>query len=129
MSSTSSSSSSTNRWWYVEDKDTAKKRDVVFTKPRASANNGPVVVECCKWEFKVFLNSPLQSNEKVALSGACDQLGSWSPNDSIMLAPVESKKRSYCDGELNIHPRVVIDYRDTGQSQSIFNLLLFFLLA
>lgn len=89
-SSKAASSSSSNRWWYVEDKDSVKKRDVVFTKPRL---NGTAVSreECCRWEFKVFLNFSLHSNEKVALSGACVQLGGWNPNDSIMLLPVDGK--------------------------------------
>lgn len=85
MSSTPQSiSSSSNRWWYVEKKDAAKKQNGSFVKPKPQKQS-PDQVLCTKWLFKVFVNFDLLSNEKVSLTGACDQLGNWNPHESISL--------------------------------------------
>lgn len=93
MSSTSSSSQSFNRWWYVNGgKDggggaaaTTTKKSHVFTRPRAAIDRVVDQAQVTKWQFKVFVNFELQPNEKVSLTGACDQLGNWNPCDSIVL--------------------------------------------
>lgn len=80
------------RWWLFEKKDgaAAKKTEVSFVKPRSQKQPADQVI-CTKWQFKVFVDFELQPNEKVSLTGACDQLGNWMPNDSIKLERIDGE--------------------------------------
>ena len=96
----SSTKASPNRWWHVE-KDgqaTAKKPDSTFAKPRPQRIS-PETVLCTKWQFKVFVSFDLLPSERVALTGSCDQLGNWMPNESISLTRIEGRlpNNSYID--------------------------------
>lgn len=89
-----SSTSSANRWWHIDDNGssarTAGRPEGTFVKPKVRSTPSPEI-QCVKWQFKVFVSTPLQPNEKVSIAGACDQLGNWIPNHSVFLEKLQGK--------------------------------------
>lgn len=85
-----------SRWWYTEDKETKRRTsDASFQKPRprnAGEGGTTAQAEFTSWKFKCFVNAELTANENVAVSGNCDQLGYWSPNESVVLDKVDGEE-------------------------------------
>lgn len=73
------------RWWYSDDKNTGDKIPK-YKKSPSKRSEG-----LKKWKFAVIVNSELNQHEKVALTGSCDELGSWDPDHSIILSTEEGK--------------------------------------
>uniref|UniRef100_A0A7G3AJJ2 GP-PDE domain-containing protein n=1 Tax=Lutzomyia longipalpis TaxID=7200 RepID=A0A7G3AJJ2_LUTLO len=78
-----------HRWWYMEDSNKSKENDVAtFSAPRSR----PIVqrqLDDRKWTYKVHIPIPLNNNEVVAITGDCEQLGNWKPNDVFLMERVE----------------------------------------
>lgn len=68
------------RWWYTDDKNNGKDK---IQKSRKSPSKRSEGVK--KWKFSVFTNLDLNLYEKIAVTGSCDELGNWDPDQSVLL--------------------------------------------
>uniref|UniRef100_A0A1L8DC78 GP-PDE domain-containing protein n=1 Tax=Nyssomyia neivai TaxID=330878 RepID=A0A1L8DC78_9DIPT len=78
-----------HRWWFMDDCNKSKENDVAtFTAPRSR----PIVprqLDDRKWTYKVHIPVQLDKNEIIAITGDCEQLGNWKPNDIFLMERVE----------------------------------------
>lgn len=95
-----SAQSSSNRWWHIHKADAppTSVEERPNTKNKTLKSRDSAQLNLTKWQFKVFVNFDLRTNENVSITGDCDQLGKWNPNDSIRLDKIEGRHASlyYC---------------------------------
>lgn len=74
------------RWWYNDDPKTAPKPSRSPPRTKRSAADGDR-----KWRFQVVVTRDLLKEEKIAVTGDCEALGSWQPHDVVILNPDNGK--------------------------------------
>lgn len=72
------------RWWYGDDdKPKTQQRSPNKNRSRPSSDR--------KWKFQVLVTNELLKEEKLAITGDCEALGNWSPQDVVIMTQSESK--------------------------------------
>lgn len=73
------------RWWYGDDNDKPR------VQPRSPNKNKNRPSSDRKWKFQVLVTRDLLSKEKLAITGDCEALGNWSPQDIVLMSQNERK--------------------------------------
>lgn len=68
------------RWWYSDDGQNGKDKIPKCKKSPSKRLDG-----LRKWRFQVMCQFQLRANEKIAVTGNCDELGKWDPDQAIFL--------------------------------------------
>lgn len=76
------------RWWYSDGKNDENDKTHKHKKLSSKRIEG-----LKKWKFSVIVHVDLNLNEKVALTGSCDELGNWDNNSSVLLNKEEGMYR------------------------------------
>lgn len=74
-----------HRWWYADDKTTPVTPSRSPTKLKKNPSGDR------KWKFQVLVTKKLHKEEKLAVTGDCDTLGNWEPNDVLLINPPEGE--------------------------------------
>lgn len=80
------------RWWYVENNEIHKPCRVPIKN--SEDTNGTSNELFREWTFNVLVTEPLNSIEKIAISGECSSLGNWNPAQAQHLEQRECKLNS-----------------------------------
>lgn len=78
------------RWWYLDDKN--KKANEYAERQRRSKNTlAQANVIDRKWKLSVLVTKDLHNSESIAVTGDCDALGNWDPENCTILKLDEGK--------------------------------------
>lgn len=75
------------RWWYSDDKNNGRDKLPKSKKSPMKRNDG-----IRKWKFCVVATCDLNKYEKLAVTGSCEQLGEWEPDQSVLLNKEDGEK-------------------------------------
>lgn len=69
------------RWWYTDNGENGKDKIQKSKKSPTKRLDG-----LRKWTFQVMRRQHLKGNEKIAVTGNCDELGNWDPDQAVFLS-------------------------------------------
>lgn len=72
--------SNMQRWWYSDNGQNGKDKIPKSKKSPSKRLDG-----LRKWKFQVVCQFQLKANEKIAVTGNCDELGKWDPDQAVFL--------------------------------------------
>uniref|UniRef100_A0A182YDJ9 CBM20 domain-containing protein n=1 Tax=Anopheles stephensi TaxID=30069 RepID=A0A182YDJ9_ANOST len=83
------------RWWFLEENGDAKdpstsssqKTDGSAKKPKQ-----PTPVGDRRYTFRVLVTYDLLKDETIAITGGCESLGNWDPEQCVQLHPENEKQ-------------------------------------
>ena len=75
------------RWWYTDDQKNG--RDKV---PKSKRSPIKQINSIKKWKFSVVVTCDLNNYEKLAVTGSCEQLGEWDPDQAVLLEKEDGEK-------------------------------------
>lgn len=73
------------RWWFSDDKGAPPTPSRSPTKLKKNPSGDR------NWRFQVLVTKTLHKEEKLAVTGDCEILGNWEPNDVLLLNPPTGK--------------------------------------
>lgn len=76
------------RWWYSDD----KKSPSVAPRSPSRANKKSPSSNDQKRCFQVTISRNLMKEEKLAITGDCEALGNWEPQDVVIMNRNEGKE-------------------------------------
>lgn len=86
------------RWWYSDDKNNGRDKLPKSKKSPIKRNDG-----IRKWKFCVFATCDMNKCEKVAVTGSCEQLGEWDPDQSVLLNKEDGEKFETLPKNMMLH--------------------------
>lgn len=70
------------RWWYGDDNE----KPVTLSRSPVKNRSRPSSVR--KWKFQAIVKSrSLEKDETLAITGDCEALGQWAPQDVVIMSP------------------------------------------
>uniref|UniRef100_A0A182K782 CBM20 domain-containing protein n=1 Tax=Anopheles christyi TaxID=43041 RepID=A0A182K782_9DIPT len=87
------------RWWFLEENAEGKdpsssasqKSDASVKKPKQSKTAGER-----PYTFRLLVTYDLLKDETVAITGSCDALGNWDPEQCVQLRPEKGDSLTSC---------------------------------
>jgi hypothetical protein len=76
------------RWWYDDGQNGTDRI------PKSKRSPSKRLDGLMKWKFQVICHFETKQNEKIAVTGSCDELGNWNPDHAVQLCQ-ESGKFSF----------------------------------
>jgi hypothetical protein len=67
------------RWWYDDGQN---GRDRI---PKSKKSSSKRLDGLQKWKFQVLCQYETNQNEKIAVTGSCEELGNWDPDHAVLL--------------------------------------------
>ncbi|XP_030386993.1 glycerophosphocholine phosphodiesterase GPCPD1 [Scaptodrosophila lebanonensis] len=109
-----------HRWFFLNELEYCEPKEGDSADDQFSVGDEtqapPVKVPTREWPFCVTVDKPLEGNEKIAVTGNCNELGNWEPNRVVLLEKPNCLCEQQCtcckfEGLITIPRNIDIEYR------------------